>query len=190
MKYLSEIVWKYKWPIIILVVFVFSINHAYSYFLSKGDQTIRVLDGDTVEFITDVKTKVRIKEHDSFEKKQICLDKRGKEYDAGQRSTDFFISLLEKSDNALICDLGGRDMYGRVLGVCKLDGQNISEWMISEGWATAYVSNSKRPNPRERELLSIENKARLLGKGAWSGVCEDPKTFRRKKRIESLEKNG
>lgn len=61
-----------------------------------------------------------------------------------------------------------RDKYGRLLRkVIMEDGKNFNTLMVSEGYATAYVSFPMDANYK-RELKKLEEEARLAKRGLWA----------------------
>jgi micrococcal nuclease len=66
------------------------------------------------------------------------------------------------------------DQYGRVLATVSLNGQDMGQWMVSQGHAWSYrFRNSVGP------YFAQENQARLNGLGLFSQTpLEEPRTFR------------
>lgn len=98
---------------------------------------INCYDGDTVTVV--------FKFHDEMYKWKIRLagiraheiktkDKFKKEL--GIKARDFIRSKILNKDIKLVC--GDFDCFGRVLGTIYLDGININELMILEGYAIPY----------------------------------------------------
>ena len=40
---------------------------------------------------------------------------------------------------AVVCTKSDRDHYSRVVAVCRVDGRDITKWMVSQGKAVAYT---------------------------------------------------
>ena len=71
----------------------------------------------------------------------------------------------------LACDPRDQDRYGRVIAVCMIGAIDIGEWMVKNGWATAYRRYST-------DYVPAEEKARAEGRGIWSGSFENPEAWR------------
>ena len=71
----------------------------------------------------------------------------------------------------IVCSSRGLDVYGRMLGVCVLRGEDLNAWLVREGWALAYVAYSTAYAPAE------EN-ARLQKRGLWQGAFIAPWDWR------------
>jgi endonuclease YncB( thermonuclease family) len=93
----------------------------------------RIVDADTVYVSTQ---KVRFIGIDAPETDQICLDSRGQNTSCGVEAKN---RLIEHSDGRpWTCQLSGTDRYGRNLGSCSIDGEDVSRWLVRNGWALAY----------------------------------------------------
>lgn len=62
------------------------------------------------------------------------------------------------------------------VALCRVDGQDIGEWLAHEGWALDYRQFSKGA------YAAAEAEARQAGKGVWSGRFILPWEWRRKRR--------
>jgi hypothetical protein len=69
------------------------------------------------------------------------------------------------------CDVTGVDKYGRLLGKCFVDGDDISSWMVRSGWALSFVRYS---HDYDRD----EAAARSDLAGLWSGAFIAPWDWR------------
>ena len=83
-----------------------------------------------------------------------------------------------------------RDDYGRVLAVVTLDGSDVGQWMVANGYAWSY--HSTRPRTGKSGLTGQstylgpygveETQARAAGRGLWSaaaGSPMEPRVFRK-----------
>ncbi|EJD3148829.1 thermonuclease family protein [Salmonella enterica] len=117
-------------------------------------EVVRVLDGDTIDVLTDNKqVRVRLVGIDAPEKQQ-AFGQRARQYLAGltfRRS----IRVVEQET----------DRYGRTLGVVWIDGQNINAAMVQQGMAWAYRYHERATDPA---MLNIETQARTEKVGLWS----------------------
>lgn len=128
---------------------------------------IQITDGDTVGMIDAEKRyfKVRLSGIDSPERKQAFSDKAKEALSA---------KVFEKD---IVLDESGKDRYGRVLGVLKLEGRNINREMVAEGWAWQFVRYDKSV-----ELRDAEADARAKKLGLWADAMPvAPREYRAKK---------
>lgn len=127
----------------------------------------KVVDGDTLDFSG---TRVRLFGIDAPETKQSCTANKGGEYMCGERSKQ---ALLEKIGKGKVqCEQKNRDKYGRVVGVCSLNGEDLNGWLVEQGLAVAYRQYSKNYVP-------LEDAARAAGRGIWNGSFELPEKWRK-----------
>jgi endonuclease YncB( thermonuclease family) len=126
----------------------------------------RIVDGDTVQIGS---TKIRLSGIDAPETDQLCLDGKGEDWACGVASRD---QLIKFSDGrGWDCDILGTDRYGRSLGKCFVEGEDISSWMVRSGWAMSFVRYS-------HEYDHDEARAREVGVGLWSGAFIAPWDWR------------
>ena len=60
---------------------------------------------------------------------------------AGLRSKEALEAKLRGA--AVLCEVKGRDLYGRNVSRCSVDGKaDIGQWLVSNGYAIAYRSES------------------------------------------------
>jgi Staphylococcal nuclease homologue len=69
------------------------------------------------------------------------------------------------------CDLTGSDRYGRALGKCFVEGEDISSWMVRSGWALSFVRYS-------HDYDHEEAAARDAKAGLWAGAFIAPWDWR------------
>jgi len=81
-------------------------------------------------------------------------------------------SLVAK--RAVSCESRGNDKYGRMLGICFVDGRDINAEMVRSGHAWAFVKYSTR-------YQAIEAEARKAKAGIWKGEAEPPWLFRERR---------
>lgn len=72
------------------------------------------------------------------------------------------------------CDVQEVDQYDRRIARCEHDGDDLSVWLIIEGWAMAYRRYSMR-------LVDLEDRARAEKVGLWAAGFEAPWEFRAKR---------
>ena len=86
-------------------------------------------------------------------------------------------SIEKKIDNrALQCLSYKKDRYRRYIAVCFVDGENLNQWLVLNGWAVAYRKYSK-------DYIRDEAVAKSRKIGIWSGEFILPWKWRRGKRL-------
>lgn len=130
-----------------------------------------VTDRDTLE-IRGVA--VRLHGIDAPESSQRCYRPSGKAWRCGQKAA---LALADKIGRAPVrCEGEERDRYGRLIGTCYSDGEDLNAWMVANGWAVAYRRYS-------RDYVDEERKARQRGAGIWQGEFVMPWKWRRGERV-------
>jgi endonuclease YncB( thermonuclease family) len=125
-----------------------------------------IVDGDTVEIGA---TKIRLVGIDAPETDQLCLDSKGKSWACGVAARDELVRFSDNRD--WDCDIAGTDRYGRSLGKCFVEGDDVNKWMVRSGWALSFVRYS-------REYDQDELAARDAHTGLWSGAFIAPWDWR------------
>lgn len=125
-----------------------------------------VIDGDTIELHGQ---RIRIHGIDAPEARQRCSHPDGSEWRCGREAAFALDDLLQA--RVLDCDPRDQDRYGRIIAVCRIGSIDIGEWMVRNGWATAYRRYST-------DYGTAEEKARAEGRGIWSGSFENPEVWR------------
>lgn len=122
-----------------------------------------VYDGDTLTLVDE--RRVRVIGVDTPEMKPSPQP-------FAEDAKEFTKSLCDKKDIWLLVD--GKDHYGRLLGhvfVEQDDGSGylcISEGLVKQGFAHAYIPNSDERPFNWDKLVSIQNEARAARRGLWS----------------------
>ncbi|MBE2986637.1 thermonuclease family protein [Campylobacter sp. RM12920] len=114
-------------------------------------KVIKVSDGDTISVLADGKpVKIRLDGIDAPEKSQAF----------GRKATKFLSNLI--AGRVVEIAPQGKDRYKRVIATVYLNGININQEIIKNGYAWAFVKYSTK-------YLNDESNARALGVGLWSG---------------------
>ena len=127
----------------------------------------RVKDADTIEIRG---FGVRLHGIDALERKQTCVRAR-ESWPCGleaKRAVERFVGGRE-----VVCgDL--RLGLLRYRGRCRVDGRDLSRWVVRQGWAFAKYADDYAPD---------EADARAARRGAWAGAePEPPWEFRKRRR--------
>lgn len=130
----------------------------------------KVIDGDTLK-IRDAK--IRLHGIDAPESAQVCkVD--GEPYRCGTTAT---LALARRIAGRLVsCNERDRDRYGRIVAVCKSEGEDLNGWLVYEGLALAYRRYSI-------DYVSQELTARASSRGLWQGEFVKPWQWRKGKRM-------
>ena len=117
----------------------------------------RVVDGDTLAIGT---VRVRLEGIDAPEQDQTCGKPWFGTWKCGRAATEHLEKLTGERD--VRCESKGNDAYGRVLGVCFIDGFDLNADMVRNGFAWAFVKYSLR-------YVEVEAEARGAKRGIWQG---------------------
>lgn len=116
-------------------------------------KVLRVVDGDTLDvamYQEDTKKifKYRIRMYgiDTPEKRPLKSNPhREKEMAAAKRASQAMIEKVQENQSILTVLLYKPDKYGRLLGTFyDTKGEDINQWMIQQGHATAYFGKTKQ----------------------------------------------
>lgn len=125
-----------------------------------------VVDGDTLRVGAAT---VRLQGIDAPESSQTCTDRSGGEWACGKSATRALAQLAARG--TVRCDPMGKDVYGRILAVCRTGEVDINRQLVLDGWAYAFVKYDSRYRPEE-------DAARRAGRGIWRGGSEAPWEWR------------
>ena len=118
-------------------------------------KVIRVVDGDTIDVLTDAKETIRIRLHG------IDCPERGQPF--GNNATQALkASIL---GNVVKVVSHGQDRYDRTIGEIYHDGTQINHSLVAAGLAWHHVKYA----PDDTALAEAETQARQLKTGLWSG---------------------
>jgi len=126
----------------------------------------RIVDGDTLAIGS---TKIRLEGIDAPETEQFCLNSAGLRWTCGIEARNELVAHV--AGRNISCALSGTDAYGRSLGTCSLEGEDLNGWMVENGWALAYVQYSRR-------YVHQQENARTHQRGLWSGAFIAPWDWR------------
>ena len=132
--------------------------------------TATVIDGDTIEIHGQ---RIRLHGVDAPESFQECLSSNRTSWRCGQRAA---LVLAERIANTPIrCRSLDRDRYGRIIAVCFKGGEDLSQWLVANGWAVAFRRFSL-------DYAADEERARRARRGLWEGSFEMPWDWRARRR--------
>lgn len=130
----------------------------------------RISDGDTIRI---GQTRIRFYGIDAPEKAQRCTDGTGQTYLCGAKARQALASRINSHE--VHCQRRNTDRYGRTVAVCRLNGEDLNDWMVRQGWAVAYRQYGS-------DYISAEDDAREHHRGIWAGKFEMPAEWRRQHR--------
>lgn len=123
----------------------------------------RIIDGDTIEIEDE---KVRFFGIDAPEMRQMCED-----VECGVLAREALIELV--GDREVVCEIETRDFFGRLIGVCFVDGTEINSWLVENGHAHAYRRYGG-DRYDEEEMIAREEE-----RGVWALEHEAPWDWRK-----------
>ena len=126
-----------------------------------------VVDGDTLK-IDGIP--IRLSGVDAPERKQVCKKKTRQTWSCGKAAADALTREIGVAD--LACRPLDRDRYGRIVALCYRGTIDLSEWLVSRGWAVAFRRYSL-------DYVASEDAARKRRAGIWAGSFEMPWDWRR-----------
>jgi endonuclease YncB( thermonuclease family) len=121
-----------------------------------------VTDGDTIK-LNGVTW--RLWGMDAPETKQWCGD-----YPAGALATGMLVKLMK--GKTITCEDRGTDRYGRTIGLCRADGDDLSAAMVRLGMAWAFLRYS-------HDYIDEEAKANVEHLGVHAHNCQPAWEWRR-----------
>ena len=128
-----------------------------------------VTDGDSIKIDGQ---RIRIHGIDAPEAKQLCR-RQGEPWQCGKSATEALKSRI--AARPVSCEELDRDRYKRIVARCLVDGEDLGEWMVLNGWAVAYVRYSY-------EYTRAEHFAKTDRRGIWVGEFEMPWAWRKARR--------
>lgn len=108
----------------------------------------KVIDGDSLEVAG---SRVRLFGIDAPEATQTC-DRVGEAWACGQASAEQLQGLI--GTDTIVCQGSEKDVFGRLLAICRIAGVDLNRAMVAGGWATAFRRYSDdyaarlRPSPQ------------------------------------------
>lgn len=113
-------------------------------------EVINVTDGDTIKILTSERQQIKVRLYgiDAPEKKQPY----------GTAAKLYLADLI--AGRTVQIEKRGKDRYKRVLGIAYLDGKDVNEILVLNGYAWAFTKYSKIYESQERQ-------ARSKGLGLW-----------------------
>ena len=127
---------------------------------------VRVIDGDTIEV---GQVTVRLHGIDAPEIDQTCRTATGQPFACGVVVSEQVHSRY--GGEFATCTAVATDRYGRSVAKCMVEGRDMGEEIVLEGWAEAY-----RRYSMDYDLA--EKSAQVRGVGLWAGSMQSPAEYR------------
>lgn len=138
--------------------------------IAGPDGRVRVVDGDTIRVGG---TTVRLHAIDAPEADQMCGDAQSPAWGCGAWVTAQLRARFE--GKRARCEARDTDRYGRIVAKCAVEGHDMGEVIVSEGWAFAY-----RRYGMDYDLT--EKRAAVAGRGLHGTGVMSPAAFRAARR--------
>ena len=138
------------------------------FFLSQNlfANIVKVIDGDTIKIGNE---KIRFGGIDAPELKQICF-KNEEKISCGILVKNVLKKKIGKETPKCISE--GKDVYKRTIAECFINGESLSKFLVSNGYAFAYRKYS-------RKFIKDERFAKKNKLGLWSMKFIFPWEFRK-----------
>lgn len=126
----------------------------------------KIRDADQIQIGA---ARIRLGGIDAPSTDQLCLNTRSERWACGAAARDELVKFA--GGKKWTCQARAVDRRGRTVARCQVEGQDIQKWLVSNGWALAYVRLSKDYEADEK--LAREAKA-----GMWQGAFIAPWDWR------------
>ena len=161
-----------KFTFSFIVIFLILSTAAVSVASETLTGRVSVIDGDTFEMHGK---RIRLHGIDAPESGQQCKDVNGKTYRCGQMAAKQMSGYV--TGKTVNCEILDKDRYGRFIARCLVNGTDVNELLVKEGWALAYRQYSK-------DYVRAEGQAKQNNIGLWQGKFVEPWNWRRGERLE------
>jgi len=153
--------------IIAIIGIIFGVGLVYWSMVPEIRGPASVIDGDTLEIHGQ---QIRLQFIDAPESEQDCTNEADEKWRCGQKAALALDDFID--GRPVTCKANKTDKYNRLLAVCFAGGIDLNEWMVAEGWATAYRYYSDK-------YITQEKTAQTSGKGIWAGTFLEPYKWRK-----------
>jgi endonuclease YncB( thermonuclease family) len=126
----------------------------------------KIRDGDQV---TIGSTRIRLAGIDAPNLDQLCLNAASERWTCGVAARDGLVAYV--GTKSWTCHVQRTDRFGRSVAKCEVDGEDIGQWLVKNGWALSYVRFSHVYDGDEKA-------AREAKAGLWAGAFMAPWDWR------------
>ncbi|MBD8901395.1 thermonuclease family protein [Methylobacterium bullatum] len=156
------------------LVFVGALSLAPAFAAEPITGRASVVDGDTLDIGG---TRIRLHGIDAPESGQLCQDRAGKPFRRGQAAA---LALADRIGSTPVsCDPRDTDKYGRTVAVCRKSAEDLSRWLVAQGYAIAYRRYSE-------DYVGAEDAAKARKLGIWAGSFTAPGDWRKGERAMTM----
>jgi endonuclease YncB( thermonuclease family) len=126
----------------------------------------KIHDGDTLQI---AHTKIRLAGIDAPSADQLCLNNKGERWTCGAAARDALIHHADKK--TWTCHTLHVNRFGRAVAKCAVDGEDIQQWLVTNGWALSVPHMS-------HDYDAVQKAAREAKVGMWAGAFIAPWDWR------------
>jgi endonuclease YncB( thermonuclease family) len=126
-----------------------------------------IIDGDTLEIHG---ARIRLWGIDAPESNQLCRGEDSIQYRCGATAANNLDSFLNK--RPVDCVPVSLDQYRRTVATCSVDGVDLADWLVRNGFAVDWPQYSKGKYDK------AQRDADHAGRGIWAGSYVAPWLFR------------
>jgi endonuclease YncB( thermonuclease family) len=118
----------------------------------------KIRDGDQV---TIGSTRIRLAGIDAPNLDQLCLNAASERWTCGVAARDALAAYVDTK--SWTCHVQRTDRFGRSVAKCEVDGEDIGQWLVKNGWALSYVRFSHVYDGDEKAAREANKKTTILG---------------------------
>lgn len=126
-----------------------------------------VIDGDTLEIHG---VRIRLWGIDAPESSQLCRGEDSLPYRCGAKAANELDAFI--AGRPVSCEPVSRDVYGRTVATCSVNGVDLGDWLVRGGLAFDWPRYSKG------KYDSAQLEADHAGRGVWAGSYVAPWLYR------------
>ena len=126
-----------------------------------------IIDGDTLEIHG---ARIRLWGIDAPESSQLCRGEDSIQYRCGAKAANNLDWFLNK--RPVDCAPVSLDQYRRTVATCSVDGIDLADWLVRNGFALDWPQYSKGKYDK------AQRDADHAGRGIWAGSYVAPWLFR------------
>jgi endonuclease YncB( thermonuclease family) len=126
----------------------------------------KIREGDQITIGT---TRIRLGGIDAPSLDQLCLNPQGERWTCGVAARDELVRHV--GDKSWTCHVRRTDRRGLLVARCDVDGEDVQQWLVKNGWALSYTRFS-------HDYDADEKAARDARAGLWAGAFIAPWDWR------------
>jgi endonuclease YncB( thermonuclease family) len=126
-----------------------------------------IIDGDTLEIHG---THIRLSGIDAPESSQFCRGEDSLPFRCGAKAANDLSAFI--AQRPVTCIPVSSDQYGRTVATCSVDGIDLADWLVRNGFALDWPRYSKG------KYASAQRNAERARRGIWAGSFVEPWLYR------------